>query len=64
VFDAREQMTEPREHETILLQYPPAVVLFKPDIKPKEHFKGLPEGIIPITPHKVTFTATRQKEKQ
>ena len=64
VFDTREQMTEPREDGTILLQYPPAIILFKPDIKPKEHFEGLPEGIIPITPCKVTFTIITPDKKK
>ena len=55
VFDTREHLCKANKDGTVVLQYPPALILFKPEIKPTKNFKGLPEGIIPIAPHKATF---------
>jgi hypothetical protein len=56
VLDPRETLDEPDEDGAMLLKYPPALLLFKPDVKAKEHFPGLPEGIIPISPFEATFS--------
>jgi ATP-dependent exoDNAse (exonuclease V) alpha subunit len=39
-----------------ILQYPPVLILFKPDDSSYPAFEGLPEGILPIVPSKLTFT--------
>lgn len=54
-LDPREVYSEPDEDGLTWLQYPPAVVLFKPDVCPVETFEGLPPGIIPISPTATTF---------
>jgi hypothetical protein len=55
-LDPREVLDEPKEDGSVVLKYPPSLILFRPEVKPRERFQGLPEGIIPITPHEGTFT--------
>ncbi len=43
------------------LKYPPAVIIFKPDIPSgKYSFPGLPSGLIPIVPNEGGFTIHRR----
>jgi len=55
VLDPREVLGEPDENGVTWLKYPPALVLFKPDMELQEVFEGLPKGILPISPIEVTF---------
>lgn len=50
-LDPHEAMvpTGVREHT---LQYPPKLVLFRPNVPPSARLKGLPEGVLPIEMHK------------
>ena len=45
------------------LQYPPALILFKPDKGTSIKFEGIEEGLIPITPSTAWFTAKRKGEE-
>lgn len=56
VLNPQESLDEPDEDGAMLLKYPPALLLFRPDVMTKEHFPGLPEGVIPISPFKGTFS--------
>nr|GAT44292.1 predicted protein [Mycena chlorophos] len=58
VLDVRERLPLPEDPETghSLLQYPPAVVLFKPDHSSFPEFEGLGHGIIPIVPSIAKFS--------
>ncbi|RDB27295.1 ATP-dependent DNA helicase PIF1 [Hypsizygus marmoreus] len=58
MLDPRENMSGAGGDGTIHLQYPPALILFQPDIPPSVTFTGLPKGIIPITPTEATFQIT------
>ena len=63
-FDTSEHLREANDDGTIVLQYPPALILFKPEIKPAGNFEGLPKGIIPIAPHEATFSVTTPDKKK
>lgn len=60
---------EPENHELdensggILLKYPPALVLFKPDGGTAERFQNVEEGLIPLVPSKESFTIVTQDGK-
>jgi hypothetical protein len=41
-----------------MLNYPPALVLFKPDRSTFPQFEGLPPGVLPIVPSKMGFNVT------
>ena len=41
VLDPREWLDEPDEDGAVFLKYPPALLLFKPDVTTKERFRGL-----------------------
>lgn len=57
-LDPREVSAPPDEEGCIRIQYPPSVVYFKPDMKTEIKFEGVPKGIIPISPSKVSFNVT------
>ncbi|RDB28920.1 ATP-dependent DNA helicase RRM3 [Hypsizygus marmoreus] len=57
-LDHRESTYNVTDDGQILLRYPPAVILFKPDIPLSIDFEGFPKGIIPIAPTEVTFRIT------
>jgi len=56
-LDPREGRASPNEDGHIHLRYPPPVIYFKPDIKTNTVFEGLSEGIIPISPSLMRFSA-------
>ncbi|RDB16871.1 ATP-dependent DNA helicase PIF1 [Hypsizygus marmoreus] len=58
VLDYREDVHDIAADGTIHLQYPPAVICFKPDIPSPVEFPGLSKGLIPIAPTEVTFRIT------
>lgn len=64
ILDPRERLSKPDEEGKIWLEYPPAVVLFKPDICPFERFDGLPVGIIPISLSSRPFQVTTRNNKK
>ena len=54
--DPREEHTSPGNEEgCIHLQYPPPAIYFKPEMQTNTVFKGIPKGIIPISPSMVRF---------
>ena len=55
ILDPREKPEE-KEDGTIVLKYPPAGIIFKPDGKCNVKFQGLEPGLVPIVPSKTTFT--------
>ena len=63
VLDPREASTSSEEDGSVHLQYPPAVVYFKPDMKTHVTFERVPEGIIPIVPSKIGFSVTGEGGK-
>jgi len=66
IMDEREEESDPNEDGAIVLKYPPAMLLFRPDKKTNLTFLGLPTGIIPLTPSEALFTVTdrtNQKNK-
>lgn len=57
VLDPRENLANLAEDEgTVLLTYPPALVLFRPDKPSNLVFDGVPAGLIPISPSQSSFT--------
>ena len=54
-LDPREAHTTPNEEGHIVLQYPPPVIYFKPDIETTTVFENVPEGLIPISPSMLRF---------
>nr|GAT43543.1 ATP-dependent DNA helicase [Mycena chlorophos] len=48
----------------IMLEYPPAVVLFKLDSGTLPAFEGLDAGILPITPSRMKFSAARMDKSR
>lgn len=57
VLDPREKEEIADENGDVMLKYPPALVLFKPDVPSKVTFEGIPAGLVPITPSAANFTA-------
>jgi len=55
ILNPRETITQ-RDDGAIVLKYPPAAVIFKPDEKCNIKFDGLEEGLVPILPSRATFT--------
>lgn len=55
ILDEREK-PHTETNGTVNLQYPPAMILFKPDRKTTIRFPGLEPGLIPITPTEAKFT--------
>ncbi|KAF8511393.1 hypothetical protein JB92DRAFT_2831208 [Gautieria morchelliformis] len=52
-LDPRKNLTRlPTVDNIIQLQYPPALVLFRPDNTPLNNLKGLTSGVIPLEPSK------------
>jgi len=57
ILDPRENAVhEIDEDGTVTLKYPPAMILFRPNNPTHIRFPGLPEGLIPLTPTRGTFT--------
>jgi hypothetical protein len=56
VLDPRETCIAPGEDGCIRLRYPPPLIYFKPDLETPMEFEGVPKGIIPISPSKVSFS--------
>lgn len=56
ILDEREGVCIRDNDGVIKLQYPPAMILFRPDKKTKLIFEGLPPGVIPLTPSVARFT--------
>lgn len=63
VFDPREGPHQEDEDGIHKLQYPPAMILFKPDKGTNIKFEGLPDGVIPLTPSRATFKTTGRSGK-
>jgi hypothetical protein len=66
ILDSREELVETdRDEEGVVwLQYPPAIILFKPFHHEFEPFPGYEPGLIPIFPSEVTFNISyRQNSK-
>jgi hypothetical protein len=63
VLDPREPCVKPGEDGSIHLRYPPPVVYFKPDTQTQVTFEGVPEGIIPILPSKLSFSVCVEEGK-
>ena len=61
ILDPREDCTEPDEDGAIHLMYPPALILFKPDVEVTYQFDGLRKGLLPICPSERGFTITDAK---
>ena len=61
ILDPREDCTEPDEDGAIHLTYPPALILFKPDVEVTYQFDGLSKGLLPICPSERSFTITDAK---
>ena len=55
ILDPRETLKEPDENGAIRLDYPPAMILFRPNIQVTHHFKGLKLGLLPISPSEKGF---------
>ena len=55
-LDPREGCVSPNEDGCIHLQYPPPIIYFKPNMETQIIFEGVPKGIIPISPLKVSFS--------
>ena len=57
VLDPREPEIVPADNGRVFLQYPPALLVFRPDSHAKLllEFPGLPRGCIPITPREEGF---------
>ena len=62
ILDPREPPTEQGENGAIVLKYPPAAIIFKPDGKCNIQFDGLDEGLVPILPTKKTFSITARNK--
>ena len=56
-------MLEPDEDSAIRL-YPPSMILFRPDKPTRLTFRGLPPGIIRLTPSVANFVATGRLGKK
>jgi len=52
------------EDGVVRLKYPPAMVLFRPNNPTSIRFPGIPEGLIPLTPTKATFTVEGRDGKK
>lgn len=63
ILDEREESSAVDEDRAIKLQFPPAMILFKPDKGTKLIFQGLPPGVIPLTPSIANFSVTGRTEK-
>ncbi len=64
VLDEREDVLLPDGDGVIELNYPPAMILFRPDKNTTLTFARLPPGIIPLTPSVAAFTTTGRTEKK
>ena len=63
ILDDREDEHNKAVEEHLKLQYPPALILFKPDKGTSIKFEGIEEGLILITPSAAWFTAKRKGEE-
>lgn len=64
ILDPREPKPNVEDVGPTVLNYPPAMVLFKPLSDVSHHLKGLPKGLIPIFPCEGKFTATMHDGKK
>lgn len=61
ILDGREENGKRPDHSgTIHLNYPPALLLFRPDKPTDIRFEGIEKGLIPITPSEVRFTVKEE----
>lgn len=58
VLDQRDTNHCTDENGNVILKYPPALIMFRPDKPTKVVFPGVAPGLIPISPSTTTFTAT------
>jgi hypothetical protein len=69
IVDIKMDPREPSEFEidsetgATMLRYPPVLVLFKPDDSSYPAFEGLPKGILPIVPTKLSFSISPGGQK-
>ena len=56
VLDPREDRTLPDDNSSTRLRFPPSIILFKRDVKPRIRFEGVPPGMIPICPSVCKFS--------
>ncbi len=65
ILDPHEPTPKPDEDNAVDLLYPPALILFQPlNQENVPSFEGIPSGLLPIVPSKVTFPVKHKKEKQ
>jgi len=55
LLDPQESTPIPDEDGVIHLAYPPALILFKPDVEVNYQFNGLKKGLLPICPSEKSF---------
>ncbi len=60
ILDDREDEHIRAEEGCVDLQFPPAMILFKPDRGTNIQFDGIKAGLIPITPSESSFTAQKK----
>lgn len=60
ILDDREDQHRKPVEGHVNLQYPPAMILFKPDRGTNIKFEGISPGLIPITPSEASFAAQRK----
>lgn len=56
ILDPQEKIGYTDKKGITLLQYPPALIIFKPENEIKIKFHGIPNGCLPITPSEKPFT--------
>jgi ATP-dependent exoDNAse (exonuclease V) alpha subunit len=64
ILDEREEPHSDQKNGTVKLQYPPAMILFKPDRETTIRFPGIELGLIPITPSEVSFTVEAESGRK
>ena len=64
ILDEREDSLTRNEDGSIILKFPPAMLLFRPYKKTNLMFQGLPRGVIPLTPLQVPFMVTGRTDKK
>lgn len=64
VMDEREGLHPESVNGTVILQYAPVMVLFRPDRETRITFPGIEAGLIPITPSESRFTVQGESGKK
>ena len=64
ILDEREEPHTDQQNGTVKLQFPPVMILFKPDRGTTIKFPGIELGLIPITPSEASFTVEAENGKK